>query len=171
MKIKTKLFALVSALSLGTIIIAGVGIGTVRTYNAAVDDVRDAAIHALYAERLNRLVTHVVMESRGIYASPDIKEAQKFGNGVLLALTEIDTLLRQWKLYIPAEDNALFATLEKDAADFKTYRTETARLGTEVSPAAANAQGNTESNRANRKAVQVNVDALTDRGRKTMDAV
>lgn len=171
MKIKTKLFALVSALSLGTIIVAGVAVGTVRTYNAAVDEIRDAAIHALYAERLNRLVTHVVMESRGIYASSDTKEARKFGDGALLSLTEIDTLLRQWKLYVPADDTALFETLEKDAASFKAYRTETVRLGTEVSPAAANAQGNTEANRANRKAFQVSIDAFTERGRQAMDAV
>jgi methyl-accepting chemotaxis protein len=171
MKIRTKLFALVSVLCLGTIIIAGVGINTVRTYNAAVDEVRDSALHALYAERLNKLVTEVVMESRGIYASADTKEAQKFGQGAQMALIQIDNLLRQWKLYVPAEDIALFENLEKEADNFKTYRTETVRLGTEVSPAAANVQGNNEANRANRRAFQERIDALREHGSKAMDAV
>lgn len=171
MKIRTKLFALVSTLCLGTIIVAGVGINTVRIYNAAVDEIRNAALHALYAERLNRLVTQVVMESRGIYGSSDTKEAKKFGDGALLALSEIDDLLMQWKLYVPVEDTALFQALGKDAEAFKTFRMETVRLGNEVSPAAANAQGNTEANRANRKAFQANIDTLREKGSKTIDAV
>ncbi|MCG7392010.1 methyl-accepting chemotaxis protein [Microvirga sp. ACRRW] len=168
MRIKTKLFALVSALSLLAAIIAGVGIYTVRTYDAAVDDVRASALRALYAERLNRLVTHVVMESRGIYASKDTKEAQKFGEGALATLREIDTLLMEWKPLLPPEEKALFEGLVKEAADFKTFRTETVRLGSTVSPEAANAQGNTDANRANRKAFQVRIDELTKRGSEKM---
>jgi len=171
MKIRTKLIALVSALSLGTIVVAGVGINTVRMYNTAVHEIKDSAIHALYAERLNRLVTQVVMESRGIYASKDTKEARKFGDGALLALTEIDTLLSQWRLYVPADDKAVFEDLIKDAAQFKAFRTETVRLGSEVSPEAANAQGNTDANRANRKAFQTKIDALREKGSQAMNAV
>jgi len=171
MKIKTKLLALVSALSLGTIIVAGVGISTVRTYNAAVDDVRAAAFHALYAEHLNQLVTQVVMESRGIYAAKDTKDAQKFGEGSLAALKNIDSLLQEWQPFIPSEDAPLFEALKKDAAAFKSFRTETVRLGTQVSPEAANVQGNNEENRANRKAFQVSIDALTQHGRKAIDAI
>ena len=39
------------------------------------------------------------------------------------------------------------------AAEFRTFRSETARLGTTVSIEAANEQGNNEANRANRKAL------------------
>jgi methyl-accepting chemotaxis protein len=171
MKIKTKLFALASALSLLAAIIAGVGIYTVQTYDAAVDDVRDSALRALYAERLNRLVTQVVMESRGIYASSDTQEARKFGEGALAALQEIDALLVRWQPILPSEDVTIFEDLKKDAADFKAFRTETVRLGREVSPAAANAQGNTEANRANRKAFQVRIDELMEQGRKAIERV
>lgn len=171
MKIKTKLFALVSALSLLAAIIAGVGVYTVRTYDAAVGDIRASALRALYAERLNRLVTHVVMESRGIYASKDTKEAQKFGEGSLAALRDIDALLKVWQPLIPADEKSLFEGLVKDAADFKTYRTETVRLGSEVSPEAANAQGNTDANRANRRAYQARIDELMNRGNQKMDQI
>ena len=171
MKIRTKLFALATALSLLATLIAGVGIYTVHTYNAAVDDVRDSALRALYAERLNRLVTHVVMESRGIYASADTQEARKFGEGSLAALKEIDALLTEWEPILPSEDMAFFEALKKDAGEFKAFRTETVRLGREVSPAAANAQGNTEANRANRKAFQVRIDELMEQGRKAIERI
>ncbi len=164
MKIKTKLFALVSALSLLAAIIAGVGIYTIRTYDKAVDDVRGSALRALYAERLNRLVTHVVMESRGIYASKSNAEAKKFGEGSLAALKEIDALLAKWKPLLPEEEKPVFEALVKDAAAFKAFRTETVRLGNEVSPEAANAQGNTDANRANRKDFQTRIDEFMHRG-------
>jgi methyl-accepting chemotaxis protein len=70
-RIRTKIFALVGALSLVTIVTAGVGISTVGTYNDAVHDVNAASTRALYSERLNRLVTAVVMDSRGVYAAKE----------------------------------------------------------------------------------------------------
>ena len=171
MKIRTKIFALVATLSFVAIVTAAVGINTLQAYNQAVDDVRHAASRAFYGERLNRLVTHVVMEARGIYASKDTKEAQKFGEGLVATLKDIDVLLKEWEPLVPASNKALFDAVVKDAAEFKTFRTETVRLGAEVSPTAANAQGNTDANRANRKAFQVSIDALTKRGSEDIEAV
>ncbi|MBM6581991.1 MCP four helix bundle domain-containing protein [Microvirga sp. BT689] len=171
MKIRTKIFALVAALSLVAVVTAAVGISTLQTYNQAVDDVRLAATRALYGERLNRLVTHVVMEARGIYASHDTKDARKFGDGLIASLKDIDTLLKEWEPIVPVSHKALFDAVAKDAAAFKAFRSETVRLGAEVSPEAANAQGNTEGNRANRKAFQVSIDALTKKGSEEIEAV
>ena len=171
MKIRTKIFALVAALSLVAIVTAAVGISTLQTYNQAVDSVKLASNRALYGERLNRLVTNVVMEARGIYASKDTKEARKFGDGLLSSLKDIDALLKEWEPIVPASGRTLFDAVVKDAAEFKAFRSETVRLGTEVSPEAANAQGNTDANRANRKAFQVSIDALTKRGSEEVEAV
>jgi methyl-accepting chemotaxis protein len=139
MKIRTKIFALIGALSFVAVVIAAVGISTLQTYNQAIDDVRLAATRALYGERLNRLVTHVVMEARGIYASKDTKEAVKFGDGLIVSLKEINTLLKEWAPVVPESHKALFNAVVKDAAAFKAFRSETVRLGAEVSPEAANA--------------------------------
>lgn len=171
MKIRTKIFALVATLSLVAIVIAGVGISTLQTYNQAVDDVRLAATRALYGERLNRLVTHVVMEARGIYASKDTTEARKFGDGLLVTLKDIDALLKEWEPIVPSDSKALFDAVVKDAAEFRKFRSETVHLGADVSPAAANAQGNNDANRANRKAFQASIDALTKRGSEEIEAV
>jgi methyl-accepting chemotaxis protein len=171
MKIRTKIFSLIAALSFVAIMTAAVGISTLRTYNQAIEDVKGAATRALYGERLNRLVTQVVMEARGVYASKDIKEARKFGDGIISTLKEIDALFQQWEPVVPGSDRSLFNAVVKDAGEFKTFRTETARLGAEVSPEAANAQGNTDANRANRKAFQVSIDALTKRGSEEITTV
>jgi methyl-accepting chemotaxis protein len=170
-RIRTKLFALVGALGLGAVVIAGIGLSTLNTYHQAVDDVRTAATRAFYGERLNRLVTHVVMEARGIYASKDTKDAGKFGDGLLKTLDEIDALLKQWRPLVPAADQAMFDAVVKDAGSFRSFRSETVRLGTEVGPEAANEQGNNEANRANRKAFQASIDALTKRGSERIEAI
>jgi len=171
MNIRTKIFALVGVLSLFSILTAAVGISTLQTYNQAVEDVKLAATRALHGEKLNRLVTHVVMEARGIYASKESKDAQKFGDGILATLKDIDTLLKEWEPIVPPASKALFDAVVKDAAAFKAFRSETVRLAAEVSPEAANAQGNNEANRANRKAFQVSIDALTQRGSEEVAAV
>jgi methyl-accepting chemotaxis protein len=171
MKIRTKIFALVAALSFVAVMTAAIGIGTLQTYNQAVDDVRLAATRALYGERLNRLVTHVVMEARGVYAAKDTTEARKFGDGLLATLKDIDVLLTEWGPIVPSDSKTMFDAVVKDAAEFKKFRSETVRLGSDVSPAAANAQGNNDANRANRKAFQISIDALTKRGSEEIAAV
>jgi methyl-accepting chemotaxis protein len=151
-RIRTKIFALVGALSLLIIAISGVGVATVGTYHRAVDDMTAASTRALYSERLNHLVTAVVMESRGIYAAKDTQAAKQFGQGILKLLAEIDRLLAQWEPIVPADHRSAFEKVKREAAGFKAFRTETARLGVEVSPQAGNEHGNNEANRANRKA-------------------
>jgi methyl-accepting chemotaxis protein len=170
MRIRTKIFALVGALGLVTLAVAGVGVATVRTYDAAVDAVKDASTRALFSERLNRLVTHVVMEARGIYAAKDVGAAAPFADGVVARLDEIDALLKAWAPLVPAEQQAMFDAVRRNAASFRTFRLETVRLGREVSPQAANAQGNNDDNRANRRAFQASIDALTQSSREAVEA-
>ena len=163
MRIRTKIFALVGALSVVTGATTAIGVSTLRTYNEAVNDVRVSDTRALYGEGLNRLVTAVVMESRGVYAAKDTQAAKQFSQGILKLLADIDALLTKWASIVAEENKPFFEKLRKDAADFRTFRTETARLGVDVSPQAANEQGNNEANRANRKAFQESIDALTKR--------
>ena len=48
---------------------------------------------------------------------------------------------------------------------------ETARLGTQESPAAANKQGNNDANRANRKAFQKEIDAVVEQDLQQLTSV
>lgn len=171
MKIRTKIFALIGALSLVTATIAAVGIDTLRGFNGALEDSQSASARALYSERLNRLVTAVVMEARGIYAAKDTTEAQQYAKGVMTSLENIDRLLDQWAPLVPDTDKSYFDQVKKDAAEFKKFRTETVRLGTQVSPEAAAEQGFNEGNRANRKAFQQAIDNITKRSNDSLTAI
>ncbi|WP_371682030.1 methyl-accepting chemotaxis protein [Microvirga sp. 17 mud 1-3] len=171
MKIRTKIFALIGALSLVTASIAAVSIDTLQGFNTALEDSKAASARTLYSERLNRLVTAVVMDARGIYAAKDTTEAQQYAKGVVTFLEEIDRLLEQWGPLVPAADKPHFEQVKRDAAEFKRFRTETVRLGTQVSPEAAAEQGFNEGNRANRKAFQQAIDNITKRSNDGLSAI
>ena len=144
MRIKTKAFALVAGLTLISIVIAGLGVDAMRTYHRNVEELRLASVRAYNGERLNRLVTAVVMDSRGVYMGPNVRDVRQFADGMRRTLSEIDSLLAEWEPVVHPEDRSLFEGVQRSAAEFKAFRTETARLGTEVSPQAANEQGNNE---------------------------
>jgi hypothetical protein len=80
-------------------------------------------------------------------------------------------LLTEWKPLVPAEEVPAFDAVVKRAAEFRTFRSETARLSQEVSPQAANEQGNNDLNRANRKAFQAEIDAIVDTDRAALDTI
>src|SRR5690606_11026028 len=64
-----------------------------------------------------------------------------------------------------------FENLQVKAEEFKAFRSETVRLSQEVDPEAANAQGNNEGNRANRKAFQAEIDAVVQADIAELQAV
>lgn len=162
MRIRTKIFALVGVLCLIALTLSGVGIYSMAALNKGTLDTQAAATRALYSARLNQLVTAVVMESRGVYAAKDTKDAEQYAKPLLAGLDAIDELLKEWAPLVPEEEKALFARVVSDAAAFRKHRVETARLGTQVSPEAATEQGFNEDNRANRRAFQKAIDEITE---------
>ncbi|MDF2811723.1 MAG: methyl-accepting chemotaxis protein [Microvirga sp.] len=163
MRIRTKLFSLIGALSFIAVTISAVGINSIIVFDHAVDMTADTSKQALYSEHMNRLVTAVVMESRGIYAAKDKAEAEQYAKPARVAIAGINGLIQKWSPLITAEDRAIFDKLVKDAKSFEEFRLETIRLGTQISPAAAAEQGFNEGNRANRRALQDSIDAMTKR--------
>lgn len=171
MKIQGKLYSIVALLGVIAIGVALLGIRLMQGYNEQVDAFQLASQRAYDGEHLNRLITAVVMDSRGIYAAKDLEKAKPFAEGILKGLKEIDTLLNEWSARVPDDRKAAFDAVVAKAKEFQTFRTETARLGTEVSPAAANEQGNNDANRSNRKQLQADVDKLVELDRQDLDAV
>ena len=171
MKIKTKILALILACGAITLGVAGLGIATLSRFNGAMEESRYAAQGALDAANLNRLVTNVVLESRGVYAAADTADARKYADRLRGNLTAMNALLTAWGRRIPAEEQAMFARVTQGAAAFTTLRQEIARLGTEVAPKAAAEQGFNETNRANRQAFQDSIDALVSSGQARVAAI
>jgi methyl-accepting chemotaxis protein len=171
MKIRGKVYSIVAALGLTAAAITGMAVFALNEYDQRIEALQNASERAYNGEHLNRLVTAVVMEARGIYASTTTEAAKPFAAGIHRELGKIDTLLAEWKPLVPEANRPAFDAVVKRAAEFRTFRTETARLGTEVDIAAANAQGNNEGNRANRKAFQAEIDELVKRDQADFEAI
>ncbi|TQI74683.1 methyl-accepting chemotaxis protein [Bosea sp. AK1] len=108
---------------------------------------------ALLTQRINGVVTAVVMDSRGVYMAKTSKEAEPFAKGIEDRFPTLRKFSADLQKVAPPEERAVVDQIAKAVEEFITFRAETARLGREVSPAAANEQGNNEANRTNRKAL------------------
>ncbi|ACM37670.1 MULTISPECIES: methyl-accepting chemotaxis protein [Rhizobium/Agrobacterium group] len=171
MRINGKIYLLVFILGFAASLIGAIGIFVTLRYDNKTAQVLNLSERAFQGERLNRLITSVVMESRGIYAAKSKEDADKFGKGLTKSLDDMDATLQTWRKMIPETQVQAFQSMVAKAAEFRTFRTETVRLGTEVGPQAANEQGNNEANRANRKAFQTEVDAVVSADKKELQAV
>ncbi len=78
MRIGGKLLGFVGACSLTTLVVAGISVATLQSFETALSNVESASVRALNAANFNRLAAEVTMESRGVYASADRAEAAKY---------------------------------------------------------------------------------------------
>ncbi|MFD0938791.1 methyl-accepting chemotaxis protein, partial [Methylobacterium trifolii] len=171
MNIGKKLIGFVGACSLVTLVVAGVSIGTLDTFNGAVTDVKLAATRALHAANFNRLATEVVMDSRGVYAAADRAEAGKYAERMHKGLAAMDDLLKVWAPLMRPQDQATFKGVVEGAAAFREMRIAIARAGTEVSPKAAAELGFNDANQVNRRAFQGAIDGQVARARADAEAI
>jgi methyl-accepting chemotaxis protein len=156
---------------MASLLIGATALFAVSGYDQKLSEFRLASERAYLGERLNRYVTAVVMEARGIYGASSTEKAKKFADGLIENLGEMDSVIARWQPLVPAEQKASFDALVARSQEFKAFRSETARLGTEVDPKKANEQGNNDANRANRKAFQKEIDAVVETDVAALTAV
>ncbi|MCX8995841.1 methyl-accepting chemotaxis protein [Rhizobiaceae bacterium BDR2-2] len=171
MSIGRKINLLVAFASLMAIIVSIVSLYALSQYHSKSQAYETAATRAYQGERLNRLVTAVVMEARGIYASKSSEDAKRFGDGLTSTLSDIRGLLAEWDKLVPATQRAEFDRMVQQAREFEAFRSETVRLAETEGPAAANTQGNNEANRANRRNFQAAIDSIVDSDKAELTAV
>ncbi len=171
MKIRGKIFGIVGIMGAISVLIGGIALGVVYGYDQQFQHYQNASERAFLGEHLNHQVTAVVMDSRGVYMSATTAEAGTFADAVTKQLDEIDATLAKWGPQVPEHQSAAFAALVARAAEFRAARAETARLGKEVSPQAANVQGNNDANRANRKAFQSEIDSIVQVDLENLDVI
>ncbi|MDI7774099.1 methyl-accepting chemotaxis protein [Asticcacaulis sp. EMRT-3] len=169
MTIKFRILALVAGFAIMASAITGLGLLTINDYNNMLLSADRAHENAYRGEHLNRLVTGVVMDSRGVYMAADTSAAAPFAEGMNKQLDEIQALLSDWKADLKPGELPEFGAVQDKANEFIAFRRDLARLGTEVSPAAANVQGNNSANRTNRKAFQASIDAMVNHIRSNLD--
>lgn len=126
--------------------------------NAALDRASSGTIHL---ERINRLVYAAVMESRGIYMSPDWVTAEPFATNLLRDLSSLRETAQAWQAEAIESQRANIDELAVRIKEFVRFRTELIRLGKEESTAAARAFGDNDANRKVRSALNESLITLT----------
>jgi methyl-accepting chemotaxis protein len=158
MKISGKIYAMVAVLGLATASVCGMGLFAMKESAATAEQLDRSGQAVFFIERINRLVTAVVMDSRGTYMSADIEAAKPFAAGIMASLEQLDATVAEARSFVGEKDLEEFGELVQELNTFREFRAEVARLAVEVGPPAANAQGNNDANRANRKALQALID-------------
>jgi methyl-accepting chemotaxis protein len=154
-KISTQIFGAFAIFALTATLAVGLGVQTLSRYAALTNEVEAVTRRTLMIERMDNLVNGTVMESRGIYLAKDAADAERFVVPLLGNLQEIEQLLRDWRMLPGDHDASAFAAVADQLDDFVRFRTELARRAREEGPPSANRFGNNESNRENRKALNV----------------
>ena len=160
LSIASKLYTIFTLLATATIALAIMAILNSRQNAALTDDFERAFLGTQNVERVNGLIYAVVMESRGIYMSPDIPSAQRYGKLLIAFNDRISGVVADWRKHVGAADAAQFGEFEKRIQQFMEFRKELVRLGTEVSPAKGREWGDNEANRSVRTALNKDLDKL-----------
>jgi methyl-accepting chemotaxis protein len=113
-----------------------------------------------YVEQVNGLIYGVVMESRGVYMSPNVVTAKGYGENLLKLNDRIAVVVKEWEAVVHAEDTQQFAAFAGRIQQFMEFRRELVRRGVDISPAAGREWGDNEANRAVRSALNKDIDGL-----------
>ena len=148
-----KIYSVVILLSLFTAAVSAVAITSFQEYNAKVRDIDRASRRAYLAERVNSMIYAVVMDSRGVYMSADLKESEKYAPLMIQNLRVIAGLMKEWTSLIRAEDKATMDRANARVDEFIRFRTELVRLSREENLKASRAFGDNDANRSNRTAL------------------
>src|SRR5947199_2523412 len=160
LSIAAKLYTIFALLATVTTALALMAALNSRQNSALTDDFEKAFLGAQNVERVNGLVYAVVMESRGVYMSPDLTSGKRDGDLILKLNERIAHVVAYWRKHVGSADAAQFAEFEKRIQQFMEFRKELARLGSEVSPAKGREWGDSEANRSVRTALNKDLDKL-----------
>jgi methyl-accepting chemotaxis protein len=155
-----KIYSVVILLSLFTAAIGAIAISSFQEYNAMVREIDRASKRAWLSERVNSMLYAVVMDSRGVYMSADLKESEKYSPLIIKNLRVIADLMKEWTSLIRPEDKAIMDRANARVEEFVRFRTELVRLSREVNLKESRLWGDNDANRNNRTALNAEIAAL-----------
>ncbi len=158
-----KIGLLAGALCLVAMLVGAVGLAGMFTYDDKADELSNRGHRAVYAERVNGLIFAAAMDTRGLYNAKSADELEGYARGLLASLKGIETNIAAWKALVPPADQPRMDEVDRYARAFIAERTETVRIARAQGAQAAAAFGNTEANRANRKAFGDTVESVVER--------
>src|SRR5215470_19153638 len=160
LSIGAKLYGIFALLAVATTALAGIAVINARHHAAITSEYETSLVGTQNVERVNGLIYAVVMESRGIYMSPDIPTAKRFGDLLLKFNDRIGKVVEDWRRAVQADDTAQFEVFAQRIGQFIKFRNELVRLGTEESPAKGREWGDNEANRSVRTALNKDLEGL-----------
>jgi methyl-accepting chemotaxis protein len=146
--ISVRVLSTVLGLGVVAALMVGAAMLTMDGLRLRAERLQSSALQAVYAERINRLVSMVVMDSRGIYASRDAAELKYFADGIVRHLDQIDGTMKSWIGIAGPEQRLQIDKLAAALTDFSILRRKLVALAHEKGPDTARDLG--ESNRTHR---------------------
>ena len=161
LSIAAKLYAIFALMATTTLALSWVAVSNARHHATLTDEFESANAGTWNVERVNGLIYAVVMESRGVYMSPDLATSKVYADGILKLNRQLAKVVQDWKSSVRGEDTELFDLFSHRVLKFIEFRDELARLGTVVSPAAGREWGDNDANRSVRQALNADLEKLT----------
>jgi methyl-accepting chemotaxis protein len=160
LSITAKLYVIFTLLATVMVALAALAIFNAERHVARTKEFGSTFIGAENVERINGLIYATVMESRGIYMSPDLDTAKKFATGLTRFNEQIGSVVEGWQESVLPEDAPVFAEFAARVQKFQEFRRELVRRGTEISPASGREWGDNDANRTVRTALTNDLDTL-----------
>jgi len=161
LSVAAKLYVIFALMALTTIALSMVAVQAARHHAALTDEFESANAGTWNVAKVDGLIYAVVMESRGVYMSSDMATSKVYADGIRKFDKQIAKVVTDWKKSVRGDDAEPFAQFSKRIATFIDFRNELARLGTEVSPAAGRVWGDNDANRSVRKALNKDLEKLS----------
>ena len=168
MSLRARISILIGGLVIMSLSVMLFGLSTLSDYNRMMDHYGRAYENAYMGERLNRLISSVVMESRGIYHSRSVDETRMFAARLDRNLDEIDAVLLQWREKGTASDDVGLDRLEGRARRFVETRRALSLAAVTQGAAAAEAIG--VADRPERISFQGDIDRMVAATRRSLEA-
>jgi methyl-accepting chemotaxis protein len=151
--LRQRVFGLIGFLSLLPVACFGLSYFAMWQTDLAERATESASKGAHNLADINGRVYAVVMESRGIYMSPDWKTAEPFAVNLEKHLVQLQKVADLWKQDVIETERARVNSLAANLDTFARFRVELVRLARETSTAAARAYGDNDENRKTRTAL------------------
>jgi methyl-accepting chemotaxis protein len=160
LSIAVRLYVIFVLLATMTVALAAVATLHAVRHVATTKEFESAFVAAENVERVNSLIYAVVMESRGIYMSPEIETAKQFAAGLTRFNDQIGSVVDEWKKSVLPEDTNVFGEFAARVEKFQEFRRELVRRGIEIGPASGREWGDNDANRSVRTALTNDLDVL-----------
>jgi len=162
LSIAAKLYVIFALMATTTVALSVAAVTSARHHAALTDEFESTNASTWNVAKIDGLIYAVVMESRGVYMSSDIKTSKVYADGILKFNDQIAKVVEDWKKLVRDDDAELFGQFSQRIVQFIEFRRELARLGTEISPAAGREWGDNDANRNVRKALNSDLEKLRD---------